>query len=116
MNAPALDPADLDRRTRLHAGCVPPDLVAYLLDHGHADTVHEWALDGEWFCARARARLLGAEGRQEEARSVLAPYVATGWWTAVAEAAGLPAARGGHSDCVLDSLCTLYVYRDAPPW
>ncbi|MEU9029960.1 tetratricopeptide repeat protein [Streptomyces sp. NPDC048383] len=94
MNAPALDPDDLDRRTRLHAGCVPPDLVAYLLDHGHADTVRELALDGEWFCARARARFLGAEGRQDEARSVLAPYVATGWWTAVAEAAGLLGAWG----------------------
>ncbi|MFF4320357.1 hypothetical protein [Streptomyces sp. NPDC001568] len=93
-NTPALDPADLDRRTRLHAGCVPPDLVEYLLDHGHADTVRELALDGEWFCARALARTLAADGQREEARDLLAPYVATGWWTAVAEAAGLLGAWG----------------------
>ncbi|MFJ3836931.1 hypothetical protein ACIPY6_15630 [Streptomyces sp. NPDC090054] len=88
-NTPALDAADLDRRTRLHAGCVPPDVVEYLLDHGHAETVRELAEDGEWFCARARARALAADGRQEEARALLAPYVETGWWTAVEEAAGL---------------------------
>ncbi|MGW5677052.1 tetratricopeptide repeat protein [Streptomyces sp. NPDC003860] len=37
---------------------------------------------GEWFCARAWAQLLGEHGRQDSALEVLAPYVATGWWPA----------------------------------
>ncbi len=44
---------------------------------------------GEWFCALAWARLLGEQGRQADALEVLAPYLATGWWTAVVAAAEL---------------------------
>ncbi|MEU5242675.1 CDC27 family protein [Streptomyces asoensis] len=44
---------------------------------------------GEWFCALAWARLLGEQRRQADALDVLGPYLATGWWTAVAAAAEL---------------------------
>ncbi|GHG45039.1 hypothetical protein Shyd_85430 [Streptomyces hydrogenans] len=44
---------------------------------------------GEWFCALAWARSLGEQGRQSDALEVLAPYLATGWWTAVEAAAEL---------------------------
>ncbi|WP_198676993.1 tetratricopeptide repeat protein [Streptomyces atratus] len=44
---------------------------------------------GEWFCAPAWARLLGEQGRQADALEVLAPYLVTGWWTAVVAAAEL---------------------------
>ncbi|WP_346043340.1 hypothetical protein [Actinomadura chokoriensis] len=37
---------------------------------------------GEWFCALEWARLLGQRGRRGQALEVLAPYIATNWWTA----------------------------------
>ncbi|MEU7281582.1 hypothetical protein AB0A69_22820 [Streptomyces sp. NPDC045431] len=86
-----MDAATLDRRTRMHDECVPPDLVDRLLALGHADVVRAQAVaeDGDWFCARAWARLLADRGQREEALGVLAPYVDTGWWTAAAEAVRL---------------------------
>ncbi|MFC8897737.1 tetratricopeptide repeat protein [Streptomyces cinereoruber] len=86
-----MDAAVLDRRTRTHDECVPPDLADRLLALGHADVVRAQAVaeDGDWFCARAWARWLAGRGRSEEALEVLAPYVGTGWWTAAAEAARL---------------------------
>ncbi|MFJ3876412.1 tetratricopeptide repeat protein [Streptomyces sp. NPDC090077] len=84
-----MNPAVLDHRTRTHQECVPPDLVERLLALGHTDTVRALAEDGEWFCARAWARRLAGEGEPDEALAVLAPYLATGWFTAAAEAARL---------------------------
>ncbi|MFE6834144.1 hypothetical protein ACFVFI_04775 [Streptomyces sp. NPDC057705] len=97
-----MDSAVLDRRTRMHEECVPPDLVDRLLALGHADLVRAQALaeDGDWFCARAWARLLTDRGRPEEALAVLAPYVGTGWWTAAAEAARLLDAEGRGEEAV----------------
>ncbi|MET8974946.1 hypothetical protein ABZX85_04945 [Streptomyces sp. NPDC004539] len=77
-----MDAADLDRRARTLSGCIPPPLVARLLELGHAAEVEFRAGRGEWFCAREWARLLGEQGRRGEALEVLAPYVATGWWQA----------------------------------
>ncbi|MFG2819928.1 hypothetical protein ACGFX4_10940 [Kitasatospora sp. NPDC048365] len=77
-----MDAADLDRRARTLSGCIPPPLVARLLERGHEREVELQAGRGEWFCALAWARLLGERGRREQADEVLAPYVATGWWTA----------------------------------
>ncbi|MFD4907556.1 hypothetical protein [Kitasatospora purpeofusca] len=77
-----MDAADLDRRARTLSGCIPPALVALLLGRGHEREVESQASQGEWFCARAWARLLGERGRREDALEVLAPYVATGWWPA----------------------------------
>ncbi|MEU7039273.1 hypothetical protein ABZ958_37300 [Streptomyces sp. NPDC046237] len=48
-----------------------------------------WAGHGEWFCAQAWARLLGEQGRRAEALEMLAPYLATGWWTATRATAEL---------------------------
>ncbi|MGW4896472.1 tetratricopeptide repeat protein [Kitasatospora sp. NPDC004240] len=84
-----MDASDLDHRARTRSGCIPPELVARLLERGHADVVELQAGRGEWFCALAWARLLGGQGRQGDALEVLAPYLATGWWTAVAAAAEL---------------------------
>ncbi|MET7368739.1 tetratricopeptide repeat protein [Streptomyces sp. NPDC005566] len=84
-----MDATDLDYRARTRSGCIPPELVSRLLEHGHADVVEVQSARGEWFCALARARLLSGQGRQADALEVLAPYVATGWWTAVEAAAEL---------------------------
>ncbi|MFF0297678.1 tetratricopeptide repeat protein [Kitasatospora sp. NPDC004615] len=54
-----------------------------LLELGHAEEVEVQARQGEWFCARAWARVLGEQGRQAEALAVLAPYVESEWWPAV---------------------------------
>ncbi|MFG2480403.1 tetratricopeptide repeat protein [Streptomyces fagopyri] len=86
-----MDAATLERRTRMHNECIPPDFVDRLLALGHVDVVRAQAVaeDGDWFCARAWARLLAGRDELEEALRVLAPYVGTGWWTATAEAARL---------------------------
>ncbi|MFB7619873.1 hypothetical protein [Kitasatospora sp. NPDC056181] len=84
-----MDADDLDRRYRTRSGCIPPELVDRLLERGHTAVVAEQAGRGEWFCARAWARLLAGQGRQAEALEVLAPYAETTWWTAVVEVAGL---------------------------
>ncbi|OPC77016.1 hypothetical protein B4N89_41305 [Embleya scabrispora] len=82
-----MDAEDLDYRTRTQSGCIPPHLVARLLDLGHHEVVAAWAARGEWFCAREHARLLSTQGRHVEAVRVLDPYLATGWWTAAEAAA-----------------------------
>ncbi|MFJ6051927.1 tetratricopeptide repeat protein [Streptomyces sp. NPDC092307] len=86
-----MDAAVLHRRTTWHDECVPPDLVDRLLALGHTDVVRGLAVaeDGDWFCARAWARLLVARGDLDEALEVLHPYVGTGWWPAAEEAARL---------------------------
>ncbi|KIF07766.1 hypothetical protein PL81_00090 [Streptomyces sp. RSD-27] len=84
-----MDAADLDRRFRSYSRCIPPYLVARLLELGHAEEVEFQAGRGEWFCAWELAQRLAAEGRRGEAWKLLDPYVATGWWTAVEAAAGL---------------------------
>ncbi|MFD8783608.1 hypothetical protein [Kitasatospora sp. NPDC059599] len=84
-----MDAADLDHQARTRSDCIPPELVARLLERGHAAVVEQQAGRGEWFCAREWARLSGERGRQAEALDVLAPYLATGWWTATVAAAEL---------------------------
>jgi tetratricopeptide (TPR) repeat protein len=78
-----MDAADLDYRARTLSGCIPSYLVARLVEGGHSDEVRFQAGRGEWFCALEWARSLGDQGWQAEALEALAPYVATGWWTAV---------------------------------
>ncbi|MEU6322955.1 hypothetical protein [Streptomyces sp. NPDC047009] len=77
-----MDAADLDYRARTLTGCIPPLLVARLLELGHEREVEFQAGRGEWFCALEWARLLGDRGQRERALDVLAPYVATNWWPA----------------------------------
>ncbi|MFI6587645.1 hypothetical protein [Embleya sp. NPDC050493] len=77
-----MDAADLDYRARTLTGCIPPLLVARLLELGHEREVEFQAGGGEWFCALEWARLLGQRGRRKQALEVLAPYVATNWWPA----------------------------------
>ncbi|MFE5719064.1 tetratricopeptide repeat protein [Streptomyces erythrochromogenes] len=95
-----MDAAELDHRSRTRDGWIPPDLVARLIDRGHAETVRERALDGDWFCARGRARDLAARGRAEQALAALAPYAATGWWDAVGENAELLDRTGRTEEAV----------------
>ncbi|WP_406737960.1 hypothetical protein OG365_14020 [Streptomyces sp. NBC_00853] len=94
--------ATLHRRTNMHDECVPPKLVDRLLALGHTEVVRGLAVadDGDWFCARAWARLLADRGALAEALEVLAPYVGTGWWTAAAEAARLLDAGGRGEEAV----------------
>jgi tetratricopeptide (TPR) repeat protein len=84
-----MDAADLEYRTRTLTACIPSHLVSRLLELGHGEEVEFQAGRGEWFCARAWARLLGEQGRQAEALEVLAPYIASGWWNAARAAAEL---------------------------
>ncbi|MFF8414602.1 tetratricopeptide repeat protein [Streptomyces omiyaensis] len=95
-----MDAADLDYRARTRSGCIPPELVARLLERGRVDVVELQAGHGEWFCALAWARLLGEQGRQSDALEVLAPYLATGWWTAVEAAAELLESWGRADEAV----------------
>ncbi|MFJ3876818.1 tetratricopeptide repeat protein [Streptomyces sp. NPDC090077] len=78
-----MDATALDRRARTFSGFVPPPVVSRLLELGQEAEVELQAGRGEWFCALEWARLVGGRGRQDEALEVLAPYVDTGWWTAV---------------------------------
>ncbi|MFE6976376.1 tetratricopeptide repeat protein [Streptomyces sp. NPDC057682] len=78
-----MDADDLDYRTRTLTGCIPPTLVAKLLERGHEQEVEFQAGRAEWFCAQEWARLLGQRDCQEQALEVLAPYVALKWWPAV---------------------------------
>ncbi|MFF5225665.1 hypothetical protein [Dactylosporangium sp. NPDC000521] len=80
---------DLDHRTRMRVECIPPELVARLVELGHTGEVQLQAGRGEWFCALHLARDLAGQDRQAEALAVLAPFVATDWWVAVETAAGL---------------------------
>lgn len=96
----AVDATDLDYRARTRSGCIPPELVSRLLEHGHIDVVELHAGRGEWFCALVWARLLGEQGRQSEALEVLAPYLATGWWTAVVAVAELLEGWGRVDDAI----------------
>ncbi|MGW8881289.1 tetratricopeptide repeat protein [Streptomyces mirabilis] len=55
---------------------------------------------GEWFCARAWAQLLGERGQQDRALEVLAPYVATGWWPAARAQAELLESWGRAQEAI----------------
>ncbi|MEU6533363.1 hypothetical protein ABZ869_29735 [Streptomyces sp. NPDC046928] len=58
-----------------------------------------WAGRGEWFCARERA-LLGEQGLWAAALERLAPYLATGWWTATRTTAELWEMRGPADEAI----------------
>lgn len=95
-----MDATDLDRRARTLSGCIPPLLVSRLLELGHREEVEVQARQGEWFCAREWARLLGDEGRPAQALEVLAPYVATGWWLAARAQAELLESWGRAEEAI----------------
>ncbi|MFE9816700.1 tetratricopeptide repeat protein [Streptomyces sp. NPDC005773] len=95
-----MDAADLDRQARTLSGCIPPLLVSRLLERGHSDEVEAQARCGEWFCARAWARLIGDQGRQAQALEALAPYVATGWWPAARTQAELLESWGRAEEAI----------------
>ncbi|MFE4798429.1 tetratricopeptide repeat protein [Streptomyces sp. NPDC056708] len=95
-----MDAADLDHQARTSSGSIPPLLVSRLLELGHSEEVEVQARCGEWFCARAWARLLGDQGRQAQALEVLAPYVATGWWPAARTQAELLESWGRAEEAI----------------
>ncbi|MFF7459578.1 hypothetical protein [Kitasatospora sp. NPDC008115] len=101
-----MDATDLDRQTRTLSGCIPPSLVARLLELGHEQEVESQAGQGEWFCARAWAQLLGGRGQHESALEVLAPYIATGWWPAARARAELLEDWGRPDEAI--ALCRPY--------
>jgi hypothetical protein len=81
--------AELDRRARSYDGWIPPHLVSWLVEHGHLHEVEVQARGGDWFCAQAWVRILVEQDRRDEARAVLAPHLATGWWKAARSVAEL---------------------------
>ncbi|MGI5183024.1 hypothetical protein ACQEVZ_42890 [Dactylosporangium sp. CA-152071] len=80
---------DPDRRAGMQADCIPAELVARLVGLGHAGEVELQAGRGEWFCALELARR-----RPERSAALLAPFVATGWWTAARAMAELLEGQG----------------------
>ncbi|MFD3795374.1 tetratricopeptide repeat protein [Streptomyces californicus] len=95
-----MDATDLEHRALTRTGCIPPELVARLLERGRDDVVEERAGHGEWFCALARAASLGERGRQADALEVLAPYLATGWWAAAVAVADLLESWGRAGEAI----------------
>ncbi|MEU3916389.1 hypothetical protein [Streptomyces sp. NPDC029721] len=95
-----MDATDLDGRFRSYRRCITPYLVSRLLELGYAEEVALQAGRGEWFCAQELARRLAGRERWAEAWEMLAPYVATGWWTAVEAAAGLLEAWGKPDEAI----------------
>ncbi|MGW0188963.1 tetratricopeptide repeat protein [Streptomyces sp. NPDC003362] len=95
-----MDAAELDRRALTHDGWIPPHLVSWLVDHGHADEVERQARAGDWFCAQAWVRILVEEDRRDEALEVLGPYLATGWWEAAHRVAELLEAWGRVDEAI----------------
>ncbi|MFI5534004.1 tetratricopeptide repeat protein [Kitasatospora sp. NPDC051853] len=95
-----MDAADLDRQARTLSGCIPPEFVVQILERGHEHEVALQAGQGEWFCARAWAQLLGERGRRDDALAVLDPYVATGWWPAARAQAELLESWGRASEAI----------------
>ncbi|MEW2130471.1 hypothetical protein [Streptomyces sp. NPDC005435] len=95
-----MDADDLDYRARTLTGCIPPPLVARLVELGHEREVEFQAGRGEWFCALEWARLLGHRGRREQALEVLAPYVATNWWPAARARAELLEGWGRAAEAI----------------
>lgn len=71
-----------------------------ILERGHEHEVALQAGQGEWFCARAWAQLLGERGRRDDALAVLAPYVSTGWWPAARAQAELLESWGRASEAL----------------
>ncbi|MFD9787557.1 tetratricopeptide repeat protein [[Kitasatospora] papulosa] len=98
-----MDADDLDYRARTLTGCIPPGLVARLLELGHEREVEFQAGRGEWFCALEWARLLGHRGQREQALEVLAPYVATNWWPAAQARAELLEGWGRVEEAIATS-------------
>ncbi|MFF5225700.1 hypothetical protein [Dactylosporangium sp. NPDC000521] len=90
-----MDAEDLDYRTRTQTGCVPPDVVTRLIELGHSGEVELQAGRGEWFCALELARR-----RPEQAAALLAPFVATGWWTAAMAMAELLEGQGRVGEAI----------------
>ncbi|MEV4140261.1 hypothetical protein AB0J72_49890 [Dactylosporangium sp. NPDC049742] len=90
-----MDAEDLDYRTRTQSGCIPPDVVTRLIELGHTGEVELQAGRGEWFCALELARR-----RPEQAAALLAPFVATGWWTAVQSMAELLEGQGRIGEAI----------------
>ncbi|MFE5326126.1 hypothetical protein ACFRCG_06995 [Embleya sp. NPDC056575] len=78
---------------------VPPNTVTFLLERGHVDAVVEAAHRGEWECARGAVEHFLACDEPGKAWGVIAPFVATGRWSAVREAAPVLRAlgRGGEA-------------------
>ncbi|MFD0567916.1 tetratricopeptide repeat protein [Kitasatospora saccharophila] len=98
-----MDTDDLQRRCLTGSGSISSELVDRLLERGHGAVVADRAGRGEWFCASAWARSLAGEGRLDEALEVLAPYVATTWWTAVVEVAEL-LEDGGRTEEAIETV------------
>ncbi|MCX5177489.1 hypothetical protein [Streptomyces virginiae] len=103
-----MDAVVLHRRAAWHDECVPPDLVDRLLALGHTEVVRGLAVaeDGDWFCARAWARLLDAGGRGEEAITVVRRFERDGERVALRDLA-LPPARHGQGAEGIEVLRTL---------
>ncbi|MFE7712940.1 hypothetical protein ACFU6I_46090 [Streptomyces sp. NPDC057486] len=65
-------------------GGISPRRVGLLLEHGHLDLVIRAAAErGEWFCAEGAVEELCRAGEFGRALEVMAPFVTTGWPSAL---------------------------------
>ncbi|MFD7445381.1 tetratricopeptide repeat protein [Streptomyces sp. NPDC059909] len=108
-----MDAAELDRRALTYDGWIPPDLVSWLLEHGHHDEVQLQARGGDWSCAQAWAPFLAEQDRRNEALEVLSPYAETGWWKAARSVAELLETWGRTDEAI--GLVRPYAEREERP-
>ncbi|WP_190012343.1 hypothetical protein [Streptomyces candidus] len=85
---------DLEWQAEWYGG-VHPEVVDWLLEHGHLGLVVEAASGrGDWFCAQGAVNALCGEGLFERAWEVMEPFARTGWLPAVAAGADVLLAGG----------------------
>ncbi|MER6216248.1 hypothetical protein ABT213_19610 [Streptomyces sp. NPDC001674] len=83
-------------------GGLAPRSVRFLLKHGHLELVIRAAAErDEWFCAEGAVKELCRAGEFGRALTVMEPFVATGWPTAVWAKADI-LLRAGRSREALD--------------
>lgn len=82
-------------------GGIPPRMADLLCELGHLDLVVQAAAQrGEWFCALAAVRELCTAGDYERAWSVIEPFAATGWKSAMTQAADVRFRMGRTEDAL----------------
>ncbi|MFD0632990.1 tetratricopeptide repeat protein [Catenulispora yoronensis] len=95
-----MDAAELSRRLESFDGWVPPVTVKVLIRLGLFDELRRLGADGDWYCASAWASWSAEQGGTSAALAMLAPFRATGWFTAVRKYVQVLATAGRFAEAV----------------